>query len=425
MSLRAFEHRAGTLTTFSTELATPSPIHFGFGIAARLAETITRATADDPVDRIFVFTDRAVFDRFGDELFDPLAKRWSHTKIHLLPDGEASKTFTHLERACQRVVEQGATKKSLVVSLGGGSVGNVAGLVAGLTFRGIRFVEVPTTFTHQTDGTLSNKQAINGGSGKNHFGVYHAPLFIWTDTAYLRTEPKRVKQAGIVEGIKNALIQETAFIDTLRARLRSDCEYSDAELTELALATIRSKLGILRRDPGEKHYGLVLEYGHTFAHAIEWLAAGKLIHGECVALGMRIAARLAARIGLIDPDLVALHDELIDEQLGLRPQIPDDIDACTVVSAMRADNKRTASVVRYVLLERCGACSNREGDYLVTVEDEIVTEVLAAFLDTYRAGFERETRSSSCNDRLHTSFLQALYESQRAQTDKPATESSS
>ncbi|TPV96509.1 MAG: hypothetical protein B7733_04470 [Myxococcales bacterium FL481] len=414
------ELRRGVVTTLSTELATPSPFHFGFDIAPWFADALAAATRDCPVDRLVIFTDHQVFQRCGREIHDPLARRWPHVNIHLLPEDETTKTFAHLERACQRMVDLGITKRSLILALGGDSIGNVAGLVAGLTFRGIRFVDVPTTFTRQTDGSLSNKRTINSSCGKNHFGLYHAPLFVWSDAQYLLAEPVRVRRAGMVESIKNALVHETSFLPVLQRRLRADCEYTEAALSQLALATIRSKLSILRGDPTENRYGLVLEYGHTFAHALEWLAAGELLHGECVAIGMRLAARVAHRVGLIDQPLVDLHDELIADRLGLRPRLPPSIDGTVMLSTMRADNKRTTDAVRYVLLEGAGRCSNREGDYLVTVDDEIVRDVIDEFLQITEPPATKSAQAQ-CDERLHTAILQGLYESHREQVQRAPT----
>ena len=130
----------------------------------------------------------------------------------------------------------------MIVAFGGGSVGNLAGLAASLLFRGIRYVEVPTSFQHLTDGCLSNKQAINGRLGKNHFGVFYAPIFVWADARYLGSEPERSLKAGIAEAIKNGLISQPGFINYLQGRLRPDCRYTAAELGDLALNTVRSKL---------------------------------------------------------------------------------------------------------------------------------------------------------------------------------------
>jgi 3-dehydroquinate synthetase len=244
-------------------------------------------------------------------------------------------------------------------------------------------VEIPTSFTHQTDGTLSHKQAINGRSGKNHFGLYHAPIFTWTDTQYLSTEPLKLKNAGLVEGIKNALIDQPSLLPHLRRSLRADGHYSAEESTDLAYKIILSKLEILAKDPSERNFAIVLEYGHTFAHAIEWLAAGTLIHGECVSIGMRIAARLAESLGAIDGELARLHEDILDFDLEMRPALPASASADAIIAAMKSDNKRTGSDLRFVLLEGLGRCANREGDWLITVPDAAVKQILEAFLSRY------------------------------------------
>jgi 3-dehydroquinate synthase len=283
----------------------------------------------------------------------------------------------------------------LIIAFGGGSVGNLVGLAAAMSFRGIRYVEVPTSFTHMTDGVLSNKQAINGRMGKNHFGVYYAPVLIWADARYLATEPIRSKKAGIAEAIKNALISQPELVGYFRKMLRSDCGYGPEELSELALTTILSKLEILRRDPSEKHYALVLEYGHTFGHAIEWLSRGELLHGECVAVGMKMVAHLANEQKLISNQVLDLHYELFDKCLGLVPALPPHIDARSVLATMTRDNKKTGDSFRFVLLDRLGSCGNEEGDYLVTIPDNgYLLGFLERFLNAYPRRLETRRQSS-------------------------------
>jgi 3-dehydroquinate synthase len=226
--------------------------------------------------------------------------------------------------------------------------------------------------------------------GKNHFGVYHAPIFIWADVRYLETEPARSQKGGITEAIKNALISQSDFICYLREHLRSDGRYTATELRDLALRTILSKLDILQRDPSERHYGLVLEYGHTFGHAIEWLSRGTLLHGECVAVGMKMAAHLSNQQKLISDEIVDLHYELIDSFLGLVPTLPLQVDAQSLLATMKRDNKKTGDSLRFVLLNGVGSCANEEGDYLVTIPDNAyILDFVGRFLDAYPERPER------------------------------------
>jgi 3-dehydroquinate synthetase len=292
-------------------------------------------------DRLFFCAEEHVFRLHGQRLYDA-ARRHFPCQLQFLPAGEACKSFNVLAELCESFVSGNISKKSIVIALGGGVVGNLVGLAAGLTFRGVRYVEVPTTMTAQTDGTLSNKQAINGRKGKNHFGLYHSPLFIWSDTAYLHTEPAESRRCGIVEGIKNGFIADASFLDYLEEELNPALDYSDEQLTELAYRIIQSKLTILRRDPSEKRESIVLEYGHTFGHALEWLARGKLSHGGAVGIGMKLAARLGRELGLISQDLVERHDYLIDDRLGMSAAVPATVTADVPLDAMIHDKRRPA-----------------------------------------------------------------------------------
>jgi 3-dehydroquinate synthase len=377
----------------STELANPSPLYFGYDIAARFSQQLDAATGDQPADKIFLAADAGAYAArdFGRTLLEARP----NVELILIEPGEASKSWAGLEAMCEQLVSKGASKRSVAVAFGGGSVGNLVGLAAALLFRGIRYVEVPTSFMHMTDGVLSNKQAINGRTGKNHFGVYHAPIFIWADVRYLETEPARSKKAGMAEAIKNALISKPDLVTYFRKLLRPDCRYTATELVDLALNTIMSKLEILRRDPTEKHYALVLEYGHTFGHAIEWLSRGALLHGECVAVGMKMAAHMANEQKMISDQLVELHYELIDSRLGLVPTLPPHIDAQSLVATMKWDNKKTGNSMRFVLLDALGSCTNKEGDYLVTISDDAcIMDFVDRFLRAYPERVEKRAESS-------------------------------
>jgi 3-dehydroquinate synthetase len=381
--------RSGEVLTLSTELLPPSPYVFGYQILDQLLAHVMDAAGAVPVDRFFLVSDFTVASLYGRSIHAALSDSGLEVQALTLSCGESVKSFRHLENLCEMLVALGATKWSVIVALGGGVIGNVVGLAAGLLFRGVRYVEIPTSFTHLTDGTLSNKQAINGRSGKNHFGLYHAPILIWGDTQYLTSESRRFRDSGLVEGIKNGLIDQPAFLTYLRAALHPDGVYTPSELTELAYKTVLSKLEILKKDPTEKHYCIVLEYGHTFAHAIEWLSRGGLTHGEAVGIGMRIAARLAHHLDLIPEEIVEVHDSLICRHLGMYVTLPEAATNEEILKTMGVDNKKTGNVIRYCLLERLGACANPEGDHLVTVEDHTAIDVLRSFEIEMRTAYGR------------------------------------
>ncbi len=373
----------GKIVQIDNVLDASSPIFFGYDIEAQFANALERSTHDMPADRLFLLTDRTIFDLFGESFLGRLSERFPDTELYFLPEGEQCKNFEVLQKLCNHLVEKGVSKQSLLIAFGGGSIGNISGLAAGLIFRGIRFIEVPTTLSHQTDGMLSNKQAVNGKFGKNHFGLYHTPLFSWTDTRYPETEPLRFKKSGIVEGIKNGLIDQLEFIPYLEKAIQKNGDYSAQQLADLCFKLIISKLEILKKDPTEKHYGIILEYGHTFAHAIEWLSKGTLAHGEAVSIGMKIAAELSAELGYIDSDTRLLHYRLIDDLLAMKPRFPENLEPATIFKTMVVDNKKTGRDVRYVLLKKIGQCLKGSGDYLISVDKEIVQSVMGKFIKKY------------------------------------------
>lgn len=379
---RAADHalRPGAIVELSTGLATPSPYYLGYDIS----EALCARLAEMAFDRLILVTDRNIYGPYGRDLHALLSRHF-HCELHFVESGEAAKRFSALEALCEALLALGASKSTVCLAFGGGSVGNLVGLAASLLYRGIRFVEIPTTMTGQTDSTLSNKQAVNGRGGKNLFGLYSAPAWIWSDVAYLRTEPLSSKKSGVVEGIKNGLVSNPAFLDDLMPLVSPSMALDVEQEWALVCRIFDSKLDIIREDPGEKGYGLVLEYGHTFGHAIEWLAKGALLHGEAVAVGMRMAAHLSRALGLLSPEDVALHEHLLGERLGVCPHLPGSIDADALVRVMAADNKRVGEHPRFVLLERLGRCFDPDGDHLVSVECGRVMRVLEDFLAAWSA----------------------------------------
>ena len=381
----------------SSELEKSSPFYFGYDIEENFLSELEKYS----FDRIFFFTEPHLFDLYGKNIYDRIQEKYP-CHLEFVPPGEECKYFPVLEEICENLIAKGASKKSILLAFGGGTVGNIVGLAAGLIYRGIRFVEIPTTMMAQTDSTLSNKQAVNGKTGKNHFGLYHAPIFIWADTKYLKTEPLFYRRSGIIEGIKNGLISDPEFLNYLEVFLNPGVEFSDEALTELAYMIIISKLEILRRDPSEKGYGIILEYGHTFGHAIEWLEAGNLSHGEAVSFGMKIAAELSQEMGLISQEDVERHYYVIEERLGFNNPFPEHITAEKLMNAMIADNKKTGEDLRFVILEKIGQCYNPEGDYLVTVDPKLVIKVLNNFIDR-----QRNKRSSQTGELLEFNIQQS------------------
>jgi len=320
-------------------------------------------------DMIYVVCDENAYKIHGHNLTEQINQAGVSFYIIKLKSAESNKTFSSLEWLCNELIQNGISKDSIILGFGGGMICNLTGMAAALIFRGIRYIEVPTTFMGQTDSSLSNKQAINGKSGKNQIGTYYAPIFIWTDLTYILTENINNIRAAFVEGIKNALIYDSEVLPDLRSKLYQT-EYSVQDLYNIYICITKSKNKILAKDPSEKESAVILEYGHTIGHAVEFLSKDSIIHGEAVAIGMCIMATVSAELGYLEYDSVQLHYEL------LLPFISQNsmehfcnIKAELILKVIMSDNKRNIEGVKYVLLEKIGKCLNDGEDYLVKIDE--------------------------------------------------------
>ncbi len=223
---------------------------------------------------------------------------------------EDLKSLRHLSACLEKAIEGGATRRSVIVGFGGGVPGNLAGVIAGLLFRGVRLVHVPTTLLAATDSVISLKQAINSDYGKNHFGVYLRPEAIVCDVLALSTLPVEHVTSGLCEVAKNCLALEPDRIPELLERLTSSDRRDPEFFSWILRISMEAKVAITRDDPFERRAGLALEYGHTVGHGIESCArevGGSVSHGEAVAVGLRVAAQVSVLSGNLSPTRARLH----------------------------------------------------------------------------------------------------------------------
>jgi 3-dehydroquinate synthase len=219
-----------------------------------------------------------------------------------VPPGESSKSFEELERVCEALIAARIERGDLVVALGGGVVGDLAGFAAAVVRRGLDYVQVPTTLLAQVDSSVGGKTAIDSRHGKNLVGAFHQPILVVADTALLDTLPQREFAAGYAEVAKYGLLGDAAFFSRLEADWRQI--FSGGPAREQAIAvSCRAKAAIVSRDERETGDRALLNLGHTFGHALEAAAgfSGDLLHGEAVSLGMVLAFEFSARRGLLPP----------------------------------------------------------------------------------------------------------------------------
>lgn len=289
-------------------------------------------------DKIFVLCDSNVASIYGSEIVEILSKV-AKTYICTHSSGEPAKQILTVDRCLTEIIAHGATRASLVVAFGGGVTGNIAGLVAGLCYRGIRMVHIPTSLMALLDSVISLKQGVNSTFGKNHFGCFLSPELVIADLRFLNTLPLDHIRSGVSEVIKNTLALDPAFAMELQQMLNPSSEYDQFVLEKIIRRGIELKKQILVNDPYEKHDGIVFEYGHTVGHAIEHCVEGKLTHGDCVALGMVVAAHVAHDAFHLPIQAIDAHYSLL-ESAGSPTKLPIPVESHQIMQRVMRDNKR-------------------------------------------------------------------------------------
>lgn len=330
-------------------------------------------------DKIFFITEKFIYNLHGKDFIANLEAHNINHEVLLIENTEKDKTFRNVDFICNYLINHKISKDSIIIGFGGGVIGNISGLAAGLIYRGVSYIEIPTTFMGLTDSSLSHKQAVNGDSGKNQIGRYYAPLFIWSDIKYIETEGVRNIKAAIVEGIKNTLIQDKELLEELIFSIIGKKSFDKDELLYLFETIAQSKNRILAVDPTEKAYCIILEYGHTFGHAIEFLTSGKIIHGEAVAIGMCVAAEISFQLGKISKEDVDLHYRILGDLIFRNNKAVKKIKNLTtdaIMQAIQSDNKRTSAGIKYVILDAIGTCAKENGEWQIQVDKELVVSCM-------------------------------------------------
>jgi 3-dehydroquinate synthase len=298
-------------------------ILIGEGLLARAGENI-RPLMKAGRDRVFVVADETVARLHLDALARGLGAAGIRFDIVRVPPGEGSKSFGQLDHVLGSLIETGAERDDLILAFGGGVVGDLAGLAAGLLKRGARFVQIPTTLLAQVDSSVGGKTAINSAAGKNMVGLFHQPVLVLADLDVLDTLPVRERFAGLAEVAKYALIDDPEFFDFLETNAAALSSGDKAALAEAVRVSCASKARIVAIDETEKAERALLNLGHTFGHALERSNEYRstLLHGEAVGAGMAMALRYSVKLGLC-PGQDAVRSERLLNALGLSTRVPD------------------------------------------------------------------------------------------------------
>jgi len=307
--------------------------------------------------RLTVVTDEIVHELHGKTLSEALdAAGIDHREI-VLPPGEGTKDWTHLEVLCDRLLDAKVERGDIVAAFGGGVVGDLVGFAASILRRGVDFIQIPTTLLAQVDSSVGGKTAINTRHGKNLVGAFHQPRLVLADIDFLQTLPDREYLAGYAEVVKYGLIDDAAFFDWLEANSAAISRRDPEALRHAVTVSCRAKARIVAADEREEGVRALLNLGHTFGHALEAETGygDRLLHGEGIAIGLVLAFDLSAKLGLCpEADAARVRGLFAGHGMHVSPREIDVTDVAALIGHMKQDKKVKDDVVTFILARGIG-----------------------------------------------------------------------
>lgn len=320
-----------------------------------------------------IVTNTTVAPLYGESLKVALGGRFEKILFHVLPDGEQFKTLSVWESILSGLLENHADRHAVIFALGGGVVGDMAGFAAASFMRGIPFIQVPTTLLAQVDSSVGGKTGINHELGKNMIGAFYQPRAVFCDLQVLKTLPSREISAGIAEIIKYGPIYDTAFLDWVDANVEALLALEPGALAHAVFRSCQIKAEVVGQDEKESGLRAILNFGHTFGHAIEaGLGYGQWLHGEAVGCGMIMASELSCRMGLVPSSFVDRMRDIC-RRAGLPIQGPR-LGIDRYLELMQIDKKSVGGQIKFVLIDGVGRASVR------SAPDELVRASIEACL---------------------------------------------
>jgi 3-dehydroquinate synthase len=309
-----------------------------------------------------VVSNTTVAPLYASKLVATLKARYAKVHLVILPDGEAYKTWPTLQLIFDALLHNTCDRKTVLFALGGGVVGDMTGFAAASYMRGVPYVQVPTTLLAQVDSSVGGKTAINHPLGKNMIGAFYQPVRVICDLDVLKTLPLRELSAGLAEVIKYGPIFDMAFLDWIERHLDALMEREPEALAHAIRRSCEIKAEVVGQDERESGVRAILNFGHTFGHAIEsGLGYGQWLHGEAVGCGMVMAARLSERMGLIDAAFVGRLTGVI-KRAGLpvvAPRLAADDNAGRYIELMQIDKKAEGGEIRFIVIDGPGRAALR------------------------------------------------------------------
>lgn len=349
----------------------PYQVYVGVGALEQLPETLAQTC---PAAHYAIIADSTVAELYGDRM-RTLASTIAPATLFPFPAGEAHKTREQWHDLTDAMLAANLGRDSAVVACGGGVTGDLAGFVAATYHRGIACVQVPTTVLAMVDSSIGGKTGVDTRYGKNLVGAFHQPRAVVADVGLLSSLPDPHLRAGLAEAVKHGAVADRAHVTSIEQNQGALLDRDVEALTTVVAASVRIKAAVVAGDERESGRRAILNFGHTVAHALEKVAGYALLHGDAVAIGMHLEARLGEALGITEPGTAAsLHGVL--RGLGL-PVSPPQQSSESVVRAMAHDKKARGGSVRFAFLKRLGqAAVADDGSWTFEAPVDLVARVL-------------------------------------------------
>ncbi|MBP2018446.1 3-dehydroquinate synthase [Symbiobacterium terraclitae] len=350
------------------------PIHIGAGLLKELGGLVRRRLPQ--ANRALLVTDSHVAPLYGDAARESLVAAGIQTTRAVVGAGESAKSLSQAYSLYSSCVKAELERSSVIVALGGGVVGDLAGFVAATWLRGIPFVQVPTTLLAQVDSSIGGKTGVDLPQGKNLVGAFHQPSLVVADVSVLKSLPRRELAAGMAEVVKYGVIRSEEFLKYVEVQVGNVLAGDPAVLEHVVAESCRIKAEVVAADPREKGLRAILNFGHTVGHAMEAARGyGSWLHGECVAVGMVAAAAIARHSGILQDTDLQVRLERVLERLGLPTRLPSGLEPQELEPFLRRDKKVRDGLIHWVLPLRAGE---------VTVTPNVAPEAVRWGLESVR-----------------------------------------
>jgi 3-dehydroquinate synthase len=345
---------------------------YNISIGSNILDNIGDALKSlDLSPKVAMVSNPTVLELYGERVANSIKEAGFDLLTVTVPDGEEYKDLLWLHHIYDELLSHKLDRSSALIALGGGVIGDMTGFAASTYMRGIAYIQVPTTLLAQVDSSVGGKTGVNHKLGKNMIGTFWQPRLVWVDIETLRTLSRKELLAGLAEVIKYGIIYDRELFDFLADNKDRILGLDSEALTHIIQRSCEIKAAVVAKDEREAGLRAILNYGHTIGHAIETVTEYKrFLHGEAVAIGMYLEARLSRMLNLIDEGQVSRIKQVIDSY-GLPSEKPANINAHSIFLSMQLDKKAVAGELKFILPEKIGSVRIYKG-----VSEELLREVL-------------------------------------------------